>query len=106
MKDGDKYMMPEDAEELLEQVTEFVDFHKKLGKIWTVERDKWASEFRVRYYDLLPGELVDMLDEIAGVHRCETAECRRPCYLDWDFCAEHGAVPHGSDALRTSRKKR
>ena len=88
---GDMYVLPDDADDLLGTVTDFVKFHKKLGEAWARLRDKPArSTWTDRLYETTPTELVDLLDELGGVVRCEEEGCRKPCHEDWDFCEEHG----------------
>lgn len=81
-------MLPDDADDLLANVTEFVRCHKKLGEVWVKHRGDFY--FELELYERMPNELVDMLDEMSGVVRCEEADCRALCHGDWDFCKEHG----------------
>lgn len=101
-------MLPDDADDLLGTVTDFIRFHKKLGEAWANARNSLPQTYAVKagltaaargektatpefpLYVVMPSELVDLLDELGGVVRCEEENCRKPCHSDWDFCEEHG----------------
>jgi len=91
-KTGDMYVLPDDVDDLLGSVRDFVRFHKKLGEAWAKHRNETAHSVitPTSLYQRMPSELVDLLDELGGVVRCEEEGCRRPCHGDWDFCEEHG----------------
>ena len=96
-------MLPDDADDLLSNVKDFVRFHKKLGEAWTKARDSVVVKTGIaKHYEMLPAELVDLLDELGGVVRCEEEGCRKPCHGDWDFCEQHGK-PKGP--VRPQRSK-
>jgi hypothetical protein len=101
---GDMYMLPDDADDLLGTVTDFVGFHKKLGEIWAKYRN--AAPIMAPkgpLYSAMPNELVDLLDELGGVVRCEQDGCRAPCHGDWDFCKLHGEFRKDHEGTRSTK---
>lgn len=83
MKIGDAYMLPDDMKEFLSDAEHIVNFHSRLGNMWRIVRS--------HHFKKLPRNLVDALDEIAGIVRCDEDGCLERPHRDWDFCRKHGS---------------
>lgn len=78
----DLYGLPDDMKDLERSIAHMVTFHRRIGRMW--------KAVRARHVDALPLNLVQHLDEIAGVMVCEGKGCRELVHGDWDFCRQHG----------------
>jgi len=75
--------------DLRENVNQVCAFVEELGMRWRKVRNDIVGNV-TPFYDVLPRELVDMLDDAADVVTCEEGDCLAPVHEDWDFCEKHG----------------